>query len=159
MRARAPPRSPLTRRYKYFRALVADAATRVGAGTAGPGTTGPGTVATGSAAMTVAANGRLTARRQVRPVLHEPADVVGLASAIGEHHRDIRDDDRAHRGDGRHPAQMVDEHEHRGREAERPDGHHDQVPVLAVPDVLGHGPARLGNQVHLLTVSWMMTYS
>jgi len=31
-----------------------------------------------------------------------------------------------------------------------PDAHHDQVPVLPVADVLGHGPASLGDQVHLL---------
>src|SRR5580693_4475576 len=89
-------------------------------------------------------------RRPPRPVLEEPALVVRLAPAVGEDDRDVRDDDRA---DGRNqgkPAHVGEEQHHRDREADGPDAHHQQVPVLPVPDVLGQRPTRLGNQVHLL---------
>ena len=56
-------------------------------------------------------------------------------------------------GYGGQPPQVVDEHEDGDDEAEQPDAHHEQVAVLPVPDVLGHRPPRLGDQVHLLALS------
>ncbi len=95
--------------------------------------------------------GRVAPRRKVHPVLHEAAHVIRLAPAVGEDHRDVRDEDRAYRRHQDQPPQVGGVQRDGDGEADHPDAHHDQVPVLPVPDVLGHRPARLGDQVHLLS--------
>src|SRR5215469_8917570 len=77
---------------------------------------------------------RLESLRQVRLVRPEPAAAGRLAAAIGEDDREVRDRDRADRGDGGQPPEAVDEQHDRDHEADEPDAHHDQVPALTVAD-------------------------
>ncbi len=80
---------------------------------------------------------------QVWAVLHESANVVRLAPAVGENNRHVWDDDRKNCRDRGGPADVVDEQEDGDPKARRAETHHDQVPALPVGDVLGHRPPRL----------------
>jgi hypothetical protein len=74
-----------------------------------------------------------------------------LAPAVGEDHREVRDDERASDRDRGEPPEMVDEHQDGRSEADRPDAHHDEVAALAVRDVRRQARTRFSDQVGLVT--------
>src|SRR5579875_1676424 len=84
---------------------------------------------------------------EIWPVLHESANVVRLTASVGENNRYVRDEDRKNGGDRGGPADVVDEQEDGDPKAHRAERHHDQIPALAIGDVLRHRPPRLGDHM------------
>ena len=89
--------------------------------------------------------------RGVGLVLPEGPVRCRLAPAVGEDHREVRDDERARDRDRSEPPEMVDEHQNGRGEADRPDAHHDEVAALAVRDVRRQARTRFSDQVGLVT--------
>jgi hypothetical protein len=92
-------------------------------------------------------------RRGVGLVLPEGPVDRRLAAAVGQNHGEVRDSQRSDDGDGGQPAEVVDKHQDRCDEADRPDAHHEQIPALAVSDVRGEARTRLSDQVGLVAPS------
>ena len=84
------------------------------------------------------------------PILQESANVVRLATAVGEDDRNVRNEDREDRRYGREPAQMVHEQQNGDPEADGAKRHHDEVSALPVGNVLRHRPPGLRHHVHIL---------
>src|SRR5260370_32509014 len=101
----------------------------------------------------VAAVGRPVHLWQVWLVWPKASVDRGLAPAIGKNDGEIRNDDcpdQRYRGG---PAQVIDEQQDGREEADRPDGHHDQVTALPVADVFGQAAARLGDNLRLVALT------
>jgi hypothetical protein len=97
------------------------------------------------------ARGRPVDGRGVWLVLPEGPVSCRLAPAVGEDHREVGDNERAHDRDRGEPAEMVDEHQDGRGKADRPDAHHDQVAALAICDVRRQARTRFSDQVGLVT--------
>ena len=80
-------------------------------------------------------------------ILHESANVVRLTAPVCENHGHVWDEDRKNCRYRGHPSQVVDEQENRDAEADRAEGHHDEVTALPVGDVLGHRTPSLRDQL------------
>src|SRR5450755_4091239 len=88
--------------------------------------------------------------RKVRLVRTEAPSAGGLAAAVREHDGEIRNDNCTDGRDSGKPARMVHVRHDGDNEAKSADTHHDQVPPLAIGDVLRLGRPRLGHHLRAL---------